>query len=50
MRAHLLDDLGRPGEAAVAFRSAAARTQNTVEQDYLLDRARTSAAREPGTR
>lgn len=50
VRAHLLDDLGRPGEAAVAFRSAAARTQNAVEQDYLLDRARASAAREPGTR
>lgn len=50
VRAHLLDDLGRHADAAVAFRSAAARTQNTVEQDYLLDRARTSTARESSTR
>ncbi|GAA1411615.1 RNA polymerase sigma factor [Oerskovia paurometabola] len=50
VRAHLLDDLGRRAEAADAFRSAAARTQNAVEQDYLLERARASAARDPGTR
>lgn len=50
VRAHLLDDLGRHADAAAAFRAAAARTQNAVEQDYLLDRARSSTAHGAGTR
>ncbi|MFD1827080.1 RNA polymerase sigma factor [Mumia zhuanghuii] len=39
VRAHLLDELGRRSEAAVAFREAAELTHNAVERDYLLDRA-----------
>ncbi|MBD5784778.1 sigma-70 family RNA polymerase sigma factor [Cellulosimicrobium terreum] len=39
VRAHLLSELGRTGEAAATFRAAAALTENAVERDYLLERA-----------
>lgn len=44
VRAHLLDELGHRQEAAGAYRAAAELTQNTVERDYLLDRANRAAA------
>jgi RNA polymerase sigma factor (sigma-70 family) len=45
VRGHLLDQAGRPGEAAASYQAAAAATLSTPEQRYLRQRAATARER-----
>ncbi len=43
VRAHLFEEAGRPAEAATAYTTAAGRTMNARERDYLMMRAARAA-------
>lgn len=48
VRGHLLDDSGRPAEAAEEFRTAARRTLSIPERVYLLGRAKAAEEQDVG--